>query len=228
MPLMTVLEYAKHRGCTKAAVYQNIRRNIIEKTASNKIDSEAADSKWKNPKREFITTFQKQPRFPEGSDAQKEAINFFMPKKKEEKEEQEEEQEEQEEEQDLTPTTEIRPFYFRNKKDSVDTRSHDEKEGVEFGTEPEEENLMQRYMKAKIYREETTAEATRTKLDILKRDLIPKQEFIERMEKLISIARSKILSIPSSIKTNLPHLSNADIKQIENSIRDCLRQLSES
>jgi hypothetical protein len=46
MPLMTITEYARHRGVSQPAVSKAIAAHRIKKERSGKIDSEKADASW--------------------------------------------------------------------------------------------------------------------------------------------------------------------------------------
>jgi hypothetical protein len=46
MTELSVTEYARHRGCSRRAVYDALGKGWIERTPSRKIDPEAADAAW--------------------------------------------------------------------------------------------------------------------------------------------------------------------------------------
>lgn len=185
MPLITPAEYARHRGCSRQSVHVAIKQGKIHRNASGKIDSEAADASWRNPKTEggrLPAGFK--PKFP--SDALAEKLKSL-------------------------PNSQARM-------DSFDIEDKPDEQG----------NAMESYMVAKTRRELANAELAEMKAKQLRNELIPIEEFKSRMEKMIVASKSKILGLPSLLKTQMPHLTNQDLKHIDKVLRDSLLELSET
>ncbi len=56
--------------------------------------------------------------------------------------------------------------------------------------------------------------------------LVPVEEFEQRLATVISTSRTKVLSLPSKIKSHLPHLTMKDVATIDRLVRESLEELA--
>jgi phage terminase Nu1 subunit (DNA packaging protein) len=160
MPMMSMRQYAKHRGCDLKAVQKALAAGRISK-AGTKIDSEAADAAW---------------------------------------------------EANTEPMTGHRDY------------AQSEKQG-ENG-HPKPNGSAQKYIESRAGREELRRQREQLEFDELAGRLVPIEEFESRLSGVISTSRTKVLSLPSKIKSHLPHLTMRDVATIDKLVRETLEELA--
>lgn len=82
------------------------------------------------------------------------------------------------------------------------------------------------YADARAVRERYAALNARLEYEQTIGQLVPAEQAAAAMEKLVQISRTKVLGLPSKIRTRLPKLSAADVAVVEQLVRDALEELA--
>jgi len=82
------------------------------------------------------------------------------------------------------------------------------------------------YAQARAVREAYTARLARLKFEEESGRLVPVDELERRLTNVISTSRTKVLAVPSKVRSRLPHLTNRDIAVIDELIREALEELA--
>jgi phage terminase Nu1 subunit (DNA packaging protein) len=69
------------------------------------------------------------------------------------------------------------------------------------------------------------ADKVQFELNIARGDYLPFELFVPTWQELIGSSRSRLLSIPSTLKNKMPHLDNDVINSIDHSIREVLSEI---
>lgn len=74
------------------------------------------------------------------------------------------------------------------------------------------------------------AQADRTELEVkqLRRELIPESEIAAQWDSIVVAIRSKVLGIPSKLKTIIPKLTDKDLAKVRKTVRGVLEDLANS
>ena len=92
---------------------------------------------------------------------------------------------------------------------------------------PEARTAATDYHVGRARRELAQAEMAEIELDARRGQFVPLAVVRERLERVFLECRTKLLAVPNRIRQQLPHLSPADIRTIDDLIRDALEALAD-